>query len=67
MAKTWILVAHEAGARAFENDGPGKGLDLVEEIEHAEGRTRDGAIDTDRPGRSFRKSSTDPLGEVIAI
>ena len=30
MAKTWILVAHEAGARVFENRGPGKGLELLE-------------------------------------
>ena len=34
MARTWILVGHEAGARVFENRGPGKGLDLVETIEH---------------------------------
>lgn len=32
MAKTWILVAHEAGARVFENRGPGKGLELVEHL-----------------------------------
>ncbi len=60
MAKTWILVAHEAGARVFENQGPGKGLDLVEELEHAEGRARDREIVSDRPGRSFRKNSGDP-------
>lgn len=60
MAKTWILVAHQAGARVFENQGPGKGLDLLEDIEHPDGRARDGEIDTDRPGRSFRKNSDDP-------
>ena len=60
MAKTWILVGHEAGARVFENRGPGKGLELVETIEHPEGRLRDRDIDTDRPGRSFRKDSGDP-------
>ena len=60
MATTWILVAHEAGARLFENHGPGKGLELVEEVEHPAGRERDGDIDSDRPGRSFRKNSGDP-------
>jgi protein required for attachment to host cells len=60
MAKTWILVAHEAGARIFDNHGPGKGLALVEAIEHPEGRARDRDINSDRPGRSFRKDSGDP-------
>jgi len=60
MEKTWILVAHQAGARVFENRGPGKGLELVDQIDHPEGRERDGEIDTDRPGRSFRKNSADP-------
>jgi len=60
MAKTWILVGHDAGARVFENHGPGKGLELVETIEHPEGRLRDRDIDSDRPGRSFRKDSGDP-------
>lgn len=60
MSTTWILVAHEAGARLFESHGPGRGLQLVEEVEHPAGRARDGEIDTDRPGRSFRKNSADP-------
>jgi protein required for attachment to host cells len=60
MTNTWILVAHDAGARMFESRGPGKGLDLVETIEHPEGRLRDRDIVSDRPGRSFRKDSGDP-------
>jgi protein required for attachment to host cells len=60
VAKTWILVAHEAGARVFENHGPGRGLDLIEEVEHAAGRERDSELASDRPGRSFRKNSADP-------
>ncbi len=60
MATTWILVAHEAGARLFENHGPGKGLRLLEEVDHPAGRERDGDMDSDRPGRSFRKNSGDP-------
>ena len=60
MAKTGILVAHDAGARFFENEGPGKGIELIEELDHPEGRERDRDFDTDRPGRSFRKNSADP-------
>jgi protein required for attachment to host cells len=60
MARTWILVAHDAGARVFENEGPGKGLELVEEFEHPEGRARAQELVSDRPGRSFRKNSGDP-------
>ena len=57
---TWIVVAHEAGVRLFENQGRGTGLELVEEIEHAAGRVRDRDMSSDRPGRSFRKNSGDP-------
>jgi protein required for attachment to host cells len=60
MDSTWIVVAHEAGARFFENHGRGTGLELVEEIEHADGRARDRDMASDRPGRAFRKNSGDP-------
>jgi len=60
MANTWILVAHDAGARVFANRGPGKGLELIETIDHPEGRARDRDLVSDRPGRSFRKDSGDP-------
>lgn len=60
MTTTWILVAHEGGARLFANDGPGKGLALVETIDHPEGRTHERDMVSDRPGRSFRKDSGDP-------
>ena len=60
MATTWILVAHDAGARIFDNHGPGKGIGLVEQIDHPDGRARDGELESDRPGRSFRKNSGDP-------
>lgn len=53
MKNTWILVAHRSGARAFENSGPGKGLSLIEEISHPEGRLRNGQINADKPGRAF--------------
>lgn len=60
MATTWILVAHDAGARLFENNGPNKGIQQVEAVEHPEGRERDRDLTSDRPGRSFRKNSGDP-------
>ena len=60
MTSTWILVAHDAGARVFEYHGAGKGLELLETIEHPEGRARDRDMVSDRPGRSFRKNSGDP-------
>ena len=59
MTTTWILVAHNAGARLFENGGPGKGIELVEEIDHPEGRQSEGELQADRPGRSFQKNSGD--------
>ena len=57
MPTTWVLVAHEAGARVFENLGPGKGLQLLHGIDHPEGRLQDGDFDADRPGRSFRRDA----------
>lgn len=59
MATTWVLVAHDSGARFFENRGPGKGLVPVDEVDHQAGRTRDQDFDADRPGRSFRRDSGD--------
>jgi protein required for attachment to host cells len=53
MTTTWILVAHRSGARLFENLGPGKGLTLLETIDHPEGRLRSGEINSDKPGRAF--------------
>jgi len=60
MNNTWVLVAHDAGARLFESRGRGEGLELVETIEHPEGRERNRDVVSDRPGRSFRKNSADP-------
>jgi protein required for attachment to host cells len=53
MTTTWILVAHRAGARLFENTGPGKGLKLLEQIDHPEGRLKNVEINSDKPGRVF--------------
>jgi protein required for attachment to host cells len=53
MNHTWILVAHRGGARLFVNPGPGKGLTLLRDIPHPEGRQRDKELGADKPGRSF--------------
>jgi len=53
MTTTWILIAHRGGARLFENNGPGKGMALLENILHPEGRLKNGEINTDKSGRSF--------------
>jgi hypothetical protein len=60
MSKTWVVVAHDAGARFFESQDLGHGLELVEELEHAAGRARDGEMASDRPGRAFQRNSGDP-------
>lgn len=53
MAKTWVVVAHRGGARVFENKGPGKGLDLLQKLDHPEGRLKNREIKSDKPGRSY--------------
>jgi protein required for attachment to host cells len=56
MTTTRVLVAHDAGARSFENRGPGKGLIALSEIAFEDGRRHSGELDTDRPGRAFDRS-----------
>jgi protein required for attachment to host cells len=53
MSTTWVVVGHRAGARILEHKGPGKGLRLVSDLDHAEGRLKSGEIDSDKPGTSF--------------
>ena len=53
MNNTWILVAHRGGARLLENKGPGKGLNLLHDIPHPEGRLKNKDIGADKPGRSI--------------
>ncbi len=53
MNNTWVLVAHRGGARVFESKGPGKGLNLLHDIPHPEGRLKNKDIGADKPGRSF--------------
>lgn len=51
---TWILVAHNAGARIFRRNRPRDGLEIVLEIDHPEGRLRNHEINSDKPGRRYR-------------
>ncbi len=50
MNSTWVLVAHRGGARLFEGKGPGKGLSLLQDISHPEGRLKSKDLGSDTPG-----------------
>lgn len=56
MTTTRVLVAHDAGARSFENRGPGKGLIALGEVAFEDGRRHSGELDSDRPGRAFDRA-----------
>ena len=56
MKTTWIAVAHRGGARLFASNGRGKGLNLVQDIPHPEGRHKNKDIGADKPGRSLDSS-----------
>lgn len=57
MAGTWIVVAHRAGARIFENHGRGSGLTLFEQLDNEEGRLKNSELDSDRQGSSGHSSN----------
>ncbi|MDF1774499.1 MAG: host attachment protein [Rhizobiaceae bacterium] len=48
--KTWILIADASGGRIYENTGPGRGLEPVENRNWKAPKEADFA---DQPGRSF--------------
>lgn len=50
MASTWVVVAHQAGARFFEYRNVPKALTLVREIDNPDGAKRNREIESDRPG-----------------
>jgi protein required for attachment to host cells len=53
MEATWVVTADRAGARLLErNRDVREGYEIIEEVNHPEGRLRDIDIDTDRPGRN---------------
>lgn len=51
MTTTRVLVAHDAGARMFDQRGPGKGLVELASIDFEDGRRSLSEINADRPGR----------------
>jgi len=53
MKNTWVAIAHRGGARVFENRGPGKGLLLLQDIPHPEGKLKSRDLGSDEPGRSY--------------
>lgn len=53
MTMTWFLVANDSEARLFQGSGPGEKIELIKKYAHPKGRIKEGAIDSDAPGRSF--------------
>jgi protein required for attachment to host cells len=53
---TWFLVARRSGATIFSNYGRGTALQIVAELENAEGKLQSSALESDRPGRSFDRA-----------
>ncbi|MGB7946818.1 MAG: host attachment protein [Candidatus Binatia bacterium] len=71
MAKNWVMVANNSGARIFtpappaprlkdpqalQDESPTARLIELETIEHPEGRLKSQSIDADRPGRAFESA-----------
>jgi protein required for attachment to host cells len=50
MASTWVVVAHQAGARFFEYRGVPKALTLLRELDNPDGMKRNRELESDRPG-----------------
>jgi protein required for attachment to host cells len=54
MTTTWVLVAHQAGARIMEHRaGFGRNLTFVSETPNPDGRKRNHEIDSDRAGSTY--------------
>jgi protein required for attachment to host cells len=53
MTTTRVLVAHDSGARMFDQQGPGKGLTELSSIDFEDGRRSLTEINADRPGTTF--------------
>lgn len=56
MSSTWILVAHDAGARLFEREAAGKKIQLLQQFDFPKGKKREREINADKPGRSYDSS-----------
>jgi protein required for attachment to host cells len=55
---TWILIADGAQAKVFENKGPGKGLQAVDDMLFEQDKLQAREIMADRPGRSFASAGS---------
>lgn len=54
MTTTWVVVAHQTGARIMEHrSGFGRNLILVSELDNPDGRKRNHEIDSDRAGQTY--------------
>ncbi len=54
MTTTWVVVAHQTGARFMEHrPGFGKNLTLVRELANPDGRKKNHELESDRAGDSF--------------
>ncbi|MET0341455.1 MAG: host attachment protein [Polyangiales bacterium] len=60
MTITRVLVAHDAGARSFENRGPGKGLIQLSSVDFEDGRRHTGELSADRSGRRGAQGAHEP-------
>lgn len=66
MSKTiWIVVANRVTARIFATDSPLGAIEEIETLLHPQGRMQEGALVTDKPGRTTERvgpgrSATDP-------
>jgi protein required for attachment to host cells len=47
---TWIVCAGQSGARIYSCLGLTKGIQLIQDISHPEGRLKESEIKSDRPG-----------------
>lgn len=58
MKKTWILVAHRAGARVFEHDSPKSELKTIKEFDNPAGKLANHEIKSDKYGEAFAGGSS---------
>jgi protein required for attachment to host cells len=55
----WILVAHRAGARIFQNTPGNRPLKLIQKLDNPDGRLKDHELKSDKPGVGFSSFSGD--------
>lgn len=58
MNTMWIVTANSSFAKIFEVKGRGRQITEVQHIDFPKGRTKSGAVNSDRPGRAFDSVGT---------